>query len=51
MQGGTKFMPTAEETTKIEVGATFKYSPQLADSDYAQHLQVQILEMGTRLAS
>jgi hypothetical protein len=33
-------MPTAQETTKIEVSATLKYSPQLADSDNAQHLQV-----------
>lgn len=40
MKGETKFMPTAEETTKIEVGATFKYSPQLTDSDNAQNLQV-----------
>lgn len=44
-------MPTAEETAKVKVGATFKYSPQLAESNYAQNLQVQILEMGTRLAS
>jgi hypothetical protein len=44
-------MPTAKETTKVEVGATFKDSPQLADGNYAQDLQVQILEMGTRLAS
>lgn len=40
MEGEMKFMLTAEETTKIEVGATFKYSPQLADSDNAQNLQV-----------
>jgi hypothetical protein len=51
MEGDIKVMPTAEETTQIEVGATFKYSSQLADSNYAQDLQVQILEMGTRLAS
>ena len=50
MEFGTKLL-TAEETTKIEVGATFKYSPQLTDSDNAQDLQVQVLEMGTRLAS
>ena len=51
MKSETGVMPTAEESTKVEVGATFKYSPQLADSDYAQDLQAQILEMGTRLAS
>jgi len=51
MECQNEVMPTAEETTKVEVGATFKYSPQLADSHYAQYLQVQILEMGTRLAS
>jgi hypothetical protein len=51
MEGKTKVTPTSEETTKVEVGATFKYSSQLANSNYAQDLQVQILEMGTRLAS
>ena len=40
MEGGTKLTLTAEETTKIEVGATFKYSPQLTDGDNAQDLQV-----------
>ena len=40
MKGEMNFMPTAEETPKIEVGATFKYSPQLTDSDNAQNLQV-----------
>jgi len=33
-------MPTAEETTEIKVGATFKYSPELGDSDDTQNLQV-----------
>lgn len=51
MKGETKAMPTAEETTKVKVGATFEYSSQLADGNYAQDLQVQILKMGTRLAS
>jgi hypothetical protein len=51
IEGETKITPTAEETTKIKVCATFKYPPQLAESYYAQDLQVQILEMVTRLAS
>jgi hypothetical protein len=51
MEGETKVTPTSEETTKVKVGATFKYSSQLANSNYAQDLQVQILEMVTRLAS
>jgi hypothetical protein len=33
-------MHTAEKTTKIEIGATFKYSPELGDSNDAQNLQV-----------
>jgi hypothetical protein len=40
IEGGKKLMPTAEETPKIKVGATFEYSPQLSDSDDAQHLQM-----------
>jgi hypothetical protein len=40
MESWTKLMPTAEETTEIEVGATFKYPPELTDSDNAQDLQV-----------
>jgi hypothetical protein len=51
MEGEAKVTPTSEETTKVEVGATFKYSSQLTNSNYAQDLQVQILEMVTRLAS
>jgi hypothetical protein len=40
MEDEMTVMPTAEETTKVKVGATFKDSPQLADSDYAQDLQI-----------